>query len=48
MEKFCESLKEHVMKVINLKKNKMKLLTKKQEESYENIIFVKKNLKISI
>ena len=29
MEKFCTSLKEHVMNVINFEKNKMLLLTKK-------------------
>ena len=27
MKKFCESLREHAMKIINSKKNKMKLLT---------------------
>ena len=36
MKKFCESLKEHAMKMINFKKKKMKLLTKEQQESYEN------------
>ena len=39
------------MKIINFKKKKMKLLTKYQQESYENVkicIFVKKNLKINI
>ena len=36
MKKFCESLREHVMKIINFKKKKMKLLTKEQQESYEN------------
>ena len=38
------------MKIINFKKKKMKLLTKYQQGSYENvkIIFVKKNLKINI
>ena len=35
-EKFCESLREHAMKIINFKKKKMKLLTKEQQESYEN------------
>ena len=29
MKKFCESLKEHEVKIINFKKRKMKLLTKK-------------------
>ena len=35
-KKFCESLREHAMKVIHFKKKKMKLLTKEQQESYEN------------
>ena len=33
---FCESLRENTMKMINFKKRKSKLLTKEQEESYEN------------
>ena len=36
MEKFCESFREHVTQINNLKKKKMKLLTKEQQESYEN------------
>ena len=36
MKRFCEALKEHAMKIINFKKKKMKLLTKEQQESYEN------------
>ena len=28
MKKFCKSLREHPMKIINFKKKKMKLLTK--------------------
>ena len=39
MKKFCEYLREHAIKIINLinfKKKKMKLLTKEQQESYEN------------
>ena len=36
MKKFCESLRKHAMKIINFKKKKMKLLTKEQQESYEN------------
>ena len=36
MKKFCEFLREHAMKIINLKKKKMRLLTKEQQESYEN------------
>ena len=51
MIKFCESLREHVMKMFYFKKKKMKLLSKEQQESYENaksLLFVKKVLKISI
>ena len=36
MKKFFESLREHTMKIIDFKKKKMKLLTKEQQESYEN------------
>ena len=36
MKKFCQSLREHAMKIIIFKKKKMKLLTKEHEESYEN------------
>ena len=36
MKKFCEFLREQAMKIINLKIKKMKLLTKEQQESYEN------------
>ena len=36
MKKSCEYLREHEVKVINFKKKKMKLLTKEQQESYEN------------
>ena len=39
MKKFCESLIEHAMEIINLKKRKMNLLTKEQQESYENTTF---------
>ena len=34
MKKFCESLREHVIKIINFLK--MSLFTKDQQESYEN------------
>ena len=50
MKKFCKSIREHVMNII-LKRQKMKLLTKEQQESYENakISYIcKKNLKINI
>ena len=36
MKRFCESLREHAMKIINFKKKKMRLSIKKQQESYEN------------
>ena len=36
MKKFREFLREHAMKIINLKKKKLKLLTKEQQESHEN------------
>ena len=36
MKKFCESLRELAMKMINFKKKKMKLFTKEQQESYKN------------
>ena len=51
MKKFCGFLREHVMKIINFKKKKVKLITKKQQESYENkksVIFVKKNFKVYV
>ena len=45
MKTFCESLSEHTMKMINFKKKKIKLLTKRQQESYENakIYYISKN-----
>ena len=36
MKMFCESLRDHAMKIINFQKKIMKLLTKEQQESYEN------------
>ena len=33
---FCEFLREHAMNIINFKKKKLKLLTKEQQEPYEN------------
>ena len=36
MKKFCEFIREHAMKIINFKKKKKKLLTKEQQELYEN------------
>ena len=37
MKKFCESLREHAMEIINFKKEKMQLLTNEQQKSYENV-----------
>ena len=37
MKKFCELLREHAMKIINLKRKTIKLLTKEQQESNENV-----------
>ena len=51
MKKFCESLREHAMKIINVKKKKKSSLTKEQQESYENakICYIcKKNLKMNM
>ena len=51
VKKFCESLREHSIKITNFKKKKMKLLTKEQQESYENArirCICKKNLKKNI
>ena len=39
MKSFCDSLREHAMKIINFKKKKIKLLTKEQRESHENAKF---------
>ena len=36
MKKFCESLREHVMKILNFKKKKINLLTNEQQKLYEN------------
>ena len=36
MKTFCKSLRQHTMEISNFKKEKMKLLTKEQQESYEN------------
>ena len=44
--KFCEFLREHTMKIINIRKKGIRLLTKEQQES--SVIFVKKNLKTKI
>ena len=36
MKRFCESFREHTLKIINFKKKNMKSLTKVQQESYAN------------
>ena len=36
MNRFCKTLREDAMKIINFKKKKMNLLTKEQQEWYEN------------
>ena len=51
MKRFCEFLREYAIKIINFKKKKMKVLTKEQQEWYENrkiCCILKKNLKINI
>ena len=35
MKKFCESLREHTMKIINFKKKEKALLTREQQKSYQ-------------
>ena len=37
MKRFSEYLRKHAMTMINFKKKKIKLLTKEQQESYENV-----------
>ena len=39
MRKFCEFLRKYVVKIISFKKKKLKLLTKEQQESYQNAKF---------
>ena len=51
IKNFCESLRENAMEIINFKKNKVRLLTKGKQESYENAkncYICKKNSKINI
>ena len=36
MKKFCESLKEHAMKLINFEKKKIQLLTNEHQKSFQN------------
>ena len=49
MRRFCKSLTEHPMEIINLKMKKRKLLTNEQGNMFVNIfIFVNINLKINM
>ena len=36
-KKFCKSLREHTIDIVKFKKKKMKLLTKEQQKSYQNV-----------
>ena len=36
MKKLCESLRVHAIEITYFKKKEMKLLTKEQQESYQN------------
>ena len=36
MNKFCESLRGHAVKIVNFKKKEMKLLSIERQELYEN------------
>ena len=44
---FFGFLREYTMKTINFKKKKRKLLTKVQEESYENIKITNEKIKVN-
>ena len=46
VKKFCESLTEHAMKIINYEEEKKKMNSKTQIKTQKFVIFVKKNLKI--
>ena len=39
MKKFCESLREHAMKITNFKNKKMKILTEELQKPCENAKF---------
>ena len=45
MKTFCESLRQYAMKIIGLRKKKMKLLRKEQQDHtkiQQSVIFIKK------
>ena len=44
MKKFCESLREHAKSIIDFKKKKMLLLTRKELKNICKIRFLKKSL----
>ena len=49
MKKYCESLEEHAMKIINFKKKKNEVINKRASgimKMQKSVMFVKKNLKI--
>ena len=52
MKRFCESLREHAMKIINFKKKKNEVINKRAAgiiwKMQKSVIFVKKNLKINM
>ena len=52
MKKFCESLREYAMKIINFKKKKNEVINKKNSRNHmemqKSVTFVKKNLKTNI
>ena len=51
MKKFCESLREYAMKIINFKKKKISHLqnsSRNHMKMQKSVIFLKKNLKINI
>ena len=41
---FMQSLREHALKINNFKKKTMKLLTKEQQESSKNLLYLKRKI----
>ena len=48
IEKFCESLREHALKIINFKRKRNKVISRNHMKKQKSVTFVKKNLKINI
>ena len=50
MKKFCKYLRKHAMTIIKSEKKKMKLLTNKQQKTYENtkICYISKEVDIKV